>query len=126
MFSLFNRFSRLRRNRAKFLNHLNFLQKWKYNNVIPKFIHLQCSVSNSNRVSKAVTRAKLSILRACIQDVRHKISKIEDELYNLHLFLGKNLVNFVRSENEDYICLSSFNLGHQRNLDKKISTLLKK
>ena len=110
MSSLFNRFSKLRRKRAKFLNHLNFLQKCKYNNVIPKFIHLQCSVSNSNRVSKAITRAKFSVLRACIQDVRHKISKIEVELYDLHLSLGKNLVNFDSSENEDYISLSSFNL----------------
>ena len=79
--------------------------------------HLLCSVSNSNGVSKAVTRAKLSILRACIQDVRHKISKIEDELYVLHFSLDKNLVNFNSFENEDYICLRSLNLAHQRNFN---------
>ena len=72
-----------------------------HTNVIPKYIHLQCSVSNSNHVSKAVTHSKFSTLRACIQDVRHKISKTEDELYDLDLSLGKNLVNF---DMEDYNC----------------------
>ena len=121
--SLFNCFSKLRCKHAKFLNHLYFLQKCKCSNVIPQFIHLQCSISNSNRVSKAVTHTKFSILRACIQDVRYKISKIEDKLY-LHLFQSKYLVNFDSSENEDYISLSSFNLSHQCNLE--FLTLFKK
>ena len=73
----------------------------------------------------ADNQAKFSILRVCMQDVRHKISKIQDELYNLHLSLGKNFVNFDSSENKDYICLSSFNLTHQRNLDKKFLMLSK-
>ena len=51
---------------------------------------------------------------------------IGDEHYDLHLSLGKNLVNFDSSKKEDYSSLSSLNFAHQRNLDKKLSMLLKK
>lgn len=84
--SRFNRLTEHRSKHVKFLNHLNFLQNCKKNKVISYFMQLKYSVSRSVWISNSLNSSHFTISSACIHVVQHFISKIAEEIYDLHLF----------------------------------------
>ena len=78
----------------RFLNHPRFLLRCKKYNVIPNFKNLKYNINGSSFVNHAICRSYFTMIRAVIKEACLNISKLEKELYHLHLKLAHNIHNF--------------------------------
>lgn len=83
---LLNKYSRLKRKVALIREDISFLRACLKNRIVPKFIKVSCAVQNS-RTNSVINVAKNKWLRFEIKFLFSKLSDIELELYELHLYI---------------------------------------
>lgn len=83
-----NKFTRLKTRCAELKADIAFLKNCRRNNVFPNFMKIKCCVSN--KVSELVIKsAKKVWLKQELKSKYSLLSKLELELYNLHLNIAK-------------------------------------
>lgn len=82
-----NRYQRLKENLAKIKVDIWFLKKCVENQVFPKFVNIKCR-SNKPYANKVLKKSRLNFLKNEISFKYCKLTKVELELYELHLSLA--------------------------------------
>lgn len=94
---MLNKYSRLRMKVTSLVEDIAFLRECRRKNTLPNFIKIKAAVENYRSIA-AVKKAEKTWLSLEIKHKYKELSDTEIELYNLHLFLTKNLNNSEYSE----------------------------
>ena len=109
VFKQSRRLCQLREKKELRLCQLTFLQRCRDTNILPKFVHIKCHIRTpaANRILK---NSSFAMLRERIKHTRWEISRIEEELYSLHLQLSSKL------NKDDWQKLDSISMEHAKHL----------